>query len=252
MDVDLQRIRLWHGTTLSASLGIVADGWERQDSRSLVAALANEHGVDANAVWSILAERGRFIAVTEERDNLAWFTGTPEAAAQYAGRAPEARWEALWAIWIAKHAITDAWFAPWNDPEAASWHWRQQLVDQPVVVVADVPAAYILGETGKPLSSEQIATQLALIEEFRLSTDASYSPNFSLQLPLQSSSFVDVVSVPRRVDRATAAGLLGITVEALIDRIQRGSFPTPVCEPGNPVDVSWAWDDVKSILALDA
>lgn len=96
-------LMLYHGTTLAAAKRILNEGWTVQPPEEHIGSIARDYGKEPAALLEFLRETNRF-ATTPTRGNWASF-GLNRAIAvrSWAQRAPEVRWEALWAIWRLDH-----------------------------------------------------------------------------------------------------------------------------------------------------
>src|SRR5882762_5355799 len=98
----LETAALFHATTASAAKDILARGWRAINPRVIVDGVADDCGEQGAAVWQDLTEWSRFVT-QPGREGWVSFATTFESAARWAQRAPEAKWEALWAIWRLRH-----------------------------------------------------------------------------------------------------------------------------------------------------
>lgn len=228
----MQSVRLWHGTTAARAEQIVTEGFHRADSTALLADVASQFDLDVTLVFEWLTEHERFVAVQDQRDDSAWFAATFRAAVRWAQRAPEACWEALWAIWCIREARADDW-SPWNDPKAAAWHLRQFLVHKPAVLELQVPIDRLRDNRQQPLSPAEREEYLDLIRDGLIS-------ELSVAAPVPAEWVVGYSRVERRVSFTAAAGLFGITTEELASIVEKGELPS--CrEPDHPGLEDWYW-----------
>src|SRR5215471_10040283 len=137
----METVALWHGTTVSAAELIAAGGFAQSDTVSVVKATALGCSADPVGVLTTLQTAHRFVLIQERRDDAIWFATSKEAAAKWAQRAPEARWEALWGIWWLENGGYSAMPAPWGDTAAASWHASHFFADPPAVLQVSVPVS---------------------------------------------------------------------------------------------------------------
>lgn len=212
-------LSLFHGTTLHAAEQIRAEGWQARDLTGIVGELATQHGVPEVDVFDDLRRYNRFVLIEESRGQVASFAPTyDKAAGSWAQRAPEAEWEALWAIWRIKYS-----------GETELYHWNQ-----------DVPGnAWVLG---------QMAAQKLAVVEVRLTVDEAielgalvggfrhapltpehvpilrHLPEVAFPLPFQPEFEVVVHQVERRVRWDVFAYWLGMTQEEFIAHDKAGSF----------------------------
>jgi hypothetical protein len=160
---SMHEVTLWHGTTKSAAERLGVEGFRRIDAHQEMAKTVHDFGADLGEVLDALRRMGRFVLTQENRSGSAWFAASREKAAGWAQRAPEARWEALWAIWVARHGAGPDGAAPWGEPMAAAWHMLQLLPDPPAIVEVRVPANRLQDQRQQPISAERLDDYLRLI-----------------------------------------------------------------------------------------
>ena len=97
---------IWHGTTESAAEQIPDRGFERRSIASIVGAVATEHGLAEGDLFAMLKTAGRFAVIQHRSDDSVWFARSNVRAVDWAQRAPERRYEALWAVWWLTHGGT--------------------------------------------------------------------------------------------------------------------------------------------------
>jgi hypothetical protein len=205
---------LWHGTTRSAAERIAEQGFEATNTAAIVRDAARAHGMPAAPVLAALKMAGRFVVVQEGRDASVWFAATSQDAVTWAQRAPEARWEALWAVWQIHHGGFDVDPAPWVDPRAAAWHLWQFRKDPPAVLQVRVPADRVQDRYQKLVGPETAAERVKI-----------GAREFSVSHPIPAGWVVGYEVLPRDVDLTAAAGMLGLEAEELDDRVRAGLFP---------------------------
>lgn len=221
---DMDRVTLWHGTTREAAERIAAEGSGPLALAAIVADVASEFDVDPAEVIRALEDHHR-IAVTDGRSDRTWFAASRDAAAGWAQRAPEARWEALWGVWWVLND-PDEW-APWAIPDVMAWHVRQLVTTQPAIVVVRVDPRDVCEVQGKPDAAEH----LKLLIEIG-------APELSINRKLVPGDVVDIEVIPRRVPFSAAAGLLGVTIEELTRAVDAGALPRP--RPAGLLE-DWYW-----------
>lgn len=230
----MQSVRLWHGATASRAEQIATEGFHKPDGTAMVVSVAREFSVDDEVVLRWLEDRGRFISIQERRDDSAWFAATHGAAVRWAQRAPEARWEALWAVWCIREDRPDEW-CPWNDPKAAAWHLRQFFGDEPAVVELEVPVGRLRDNCQQPLPREKRNDYLELISDGLLA-------EVSVATPIPAEWVVGYTKVERRIGFTAAAGLFCRSTEELAAMVDREHLPSPR-KPERPEMEDWYWTD---------
>lgn len=232
-------VTLWHGTTASAAERLVADGFKAVDAREIVATTAAEFGADCTQVLDTLCLMHRFVVGQDERNRSAWFAATPNKAARWAQRAPEARWEALWAVRVIRCGSDPRSATPWNDTSSAGWHARQLWSDPPAVVEVRVPADRLQGADQQVIGDLESFVQLA---------PEGLWPEVSVSHPLPRDWVVGFETIDRTVDFTAAAGILGMTTEELTSAVHANEIARPR-RPSEPLD-DWYWTlaEFKSCL----
>jgi hypothetical protein len=137
--VRLRTVTLWHGTTKSAAERIVDRGFEPMSMSAIVGGVALEHGLIESDLFETLKAAGRYAAHQPDRDDGVWFATSRVKVINWAQRATEARWEALWAVWWLTHGGYEQDPSPWLNADASGWHARQFFADPPAVVEVEVP-----------------------------------------------------------------------------------------------------------------
>ena len=131
-----KRVQLFHGTTKSAADRIAREGWQPSDPAHLVDQTTAAHDESREAVWGDLQHRSRFVTHPGRK---AWvsFATSSDRAARWAQRAPEAKWETLWAIWRLRNPEhADNWT---TNKDGGIWVFEQMIDDPLVVITADIP-----------------------------------------------------------------------------------------------------------------
>ncbi|WP_306356164.1 MULTISPECIES: hypothetical protein [unclassified Nocardia] len=196
--------------------------------------IADRYDVTTDALRKALADHGRFAAVQEVRADLVWFATSDDAAKRWASRAPELRWEALWAVWWVTRDPHDP--APWRSPTAAAWHARQFFGSPPAVMEMEIPIRHVLGRTGEPLD-------LAALDMIR--TEAE---EVSIRPPGELSWIKGVQAVRRPVEFTAVAGLLDISTDDLGQAVRAGRVPEPR-PPLRPIgDWTWFEDELAGFI----
>ncbi|HEX3426793.1 MAG TPA: hypothetical protein VHT30_11715 [Acidimicrobiales bacterium] len=249
----MDTVNLWHGTTVAAAQGIEREGFRAVDTQDIVATVAYEHGVDPSTLLQQLTDMGRFVVGQQRRDDSAWFAASEEKAMRWAQRSPEARWEALWAVWCLKHRAME----PWADPRASAWHLMQMMEASPAVVLVRVPVDRLLDRYHQPVGRDDLQFVLEGIAE-------DQAPETNVAYPIPPEWIVNWKIVDRSVPFTAAAGLLGISRQELSRRVDTEELPR--CRAGAALqDFFWTWrefapyldpmpapDDPHAVLEADA
>lgn len=218
---------LWHGTTESAAKRIADGGFERMDTVRIVSEVAVEHGLDPADVLSVLRTAGRFVVIQQGRDDAVWFATSKDKADRWAQRAPEARWEALWAAWWLQNGGYEQAPSPWMRSDAAAWHARQFFDDPPAVVEVRVPVDRVQGQG--PLSPVDVITRVQI-----------GTPQLSVTHPIPAAWILGYEVLPRHVDFTPAAGLLQLDFDELTHLVDSGAAP-PLRPPKQVWGEDWYW-----------
>jgi hypothetical protein len=114
-------------------LSIVRDGWQPTDVIDTVADVATAHDLDPEDVIEDLEKYYRF-TLHAGRGTTSFAPNRRDAEHAWAQRAPEAKYESLWAVYRIKHMrLDDPWY--WNtDVAGHAWVWDQMRADQLAVV----------------------------------------------------------------------------------------------------------------------
>lgn len=235
----MRTVAIWHGTTNTAAQLICEHGSRRVAALDIVRNTAAEFGEDPDSVIDILAQWGRFVVIQEDRNESLWFASTREAAIRWAQRAPEARWEALWAIWCIRENRTD-WWAPWADPAAAGWHATQLKSEQPAILQACVPIDRLQNSLQGNLTLQERDPFVESIEE-------GSAPQVSVSHPVPPEWITKWESIERRISTTAAAGLLGMRLEELEKKIRGGDLPVPNESDHLAEEPYWTESEIQAI-----
>jgi hypothetical protein len=224
IDVDAPLV-LHHGTTLHAARRIVDVGWQALDVPALIDRLAHAYGVDSAAVREVLTQWGRFAVVAGGRGGNASFA--PDAAKvahRWAQRAPEAEWEALWAVYHLLHPSSDAEEKGWDsDLAGRTWVW-DQMRHEPLAILSYVTTYSELAEFGALQGPGR--RKLGLPEHILPAWNELTEISFNLPVRLDPTRLV-MTPVPRHLPRDVYACTLGLTIEEFDRRAERGDFGEP-------------------------
>lgn len=224
IDVDAPLV-LHHGTTLHAARRIVEVGWQALDVPALIDRLAYAYGVDSAAVRGVLTKWGRFAVVADGRGGSASFAPDAEKVAhRWAQRAPEAEWEALWAVYHLLHPSSDAEEKGWDSGLAGrTWVWGQ-MRHESLAILSYVTTYSELAGLGALQGPDR--RKLGLPEHILPVWNKLTEISFSLPVRLAPTRLV-MTPVPRHLPRDIYACMLGLTTEEFDRRAERGDFGEP-------------------------
>ena len=233
----LRSVTLWHGTTKSAAERIVDQGFDPVDTAAIVGAVARDHGLAETDLLMTLKAAGRFVAVQDRRDDAVWFATSRANANKWAQRAPEVRWEALWAVWWLNHGGFELLPYPWLDLEASGWHAHQFFTDPPAIIEVKVPINRVQDKYQEPLSPDVLAD---------IEIDA---PELSVSHPIPAEWIVGYEILPREIEFTAAAGILGLEIAELGRRVDSGDI-IPCRRPQEEYGSDWYWhlDEFMTLL----
>lgn len=216
---------LHHGTTLHAARRIVDVGWQALDVPALIDRLAYAHEVDSAAVRDVLTQWGRFAVVADGRGGNASFTpNAAKVAHSWAQRAPEAVWEALWAVYHLSHPELRRRGEGWaSDLTGRTWVW-DQMRHEPLAIVSYVTTYSELAALGALLGAGR--SKLGPPEQVLPAWNNLAEISFDLPFRPDPSRLV-TTPVPRHLPRDVYACALGLTVEEFDRRAERGDFGEP-------------------------
>lgn len=147
-------VPIFHGTRISMAERIMRDGFAPPPVSELIEAVGDSHDVTVDALMADLEAYKRF-AVVDPRTDTVFTTGNPVKAGSWADRAPEATWEALWAVYRIRHPEV-GW--DWNmSDEGHLWVLAQRLADPPAVLEATAPLGAIRRRNGRPAAEGFLA-----------------------------------------------------------------------------------------------
>ena len=226
-----ETVTLFHGTTRSAAQRIQEEGWRNIDIRSAVEDVADRYEVERSAIWRDLEKWSRFVT-HQGRQGWVSFAATFERASRWAQRAPEAKWEALWAVWRVQHPhAADNWTM---NGEGEEWVFREMLPDPPVVMTARVPSSEL--HEGGFASSTELPLDENKLEWLEAIAD------IRTRCPAPAEWAVNVEQVPRRVYPPLAADMLGLDFQAFVADAVAGKWGQPEWDPDDPNGKWWPWD----------
>jgi hypothetical protein len=173
---------------------------------------------------------------------MQWFATSKNDAARWAQRAPEARCEALWAVWWLNNGGAELVPHPWLRPDASAWHARQFFADPPAIVEIRVPVDRLQDEYQVPLSPNLSAYAVQ-----------RGSPQLSVAYPVPAEWVVGYEILPRQVEFTAAAGILGLEIDELGRQVDTGAIiPCRPLRQQYGYDWYWHLDEILTLLPNDA
>lgn len=241
---------VFHGTRVSMAERIVADGFAPLPVTEQIETVAAEHDVTVEALTADLREYGRF-AVVDERPDTAFVTGNPLKAGSWADRAPEAVWEALWAVYRIRHPEVGP---NWNmSDEGHLWVLAQRLADPPAMLLAAAPLGALRHRGGGGTAADLFRNAI----EAGGSEDALKRARWLFVMsPEWLVDPADITPrgftpVPARVDHDLMLFMSGESKETFIEQLCAGHWgePGPSARDG---DTPWhPFDEVWARLGID-
>jgi hypothetical protein len=135
-DVHARELPVFHGTRRSCALAIFEHGFRPAPVDEQIAAVAEAHEIPVETLLTDLEAHHRY-AHLDKRPGTVSLTADPDHAGSWANRAPEATWEALWAVYRLRHPELGSY---WNNSgEGHFWVLAQQISDPPVFIAATAP-----------------------------------------------------------------------------------------------------------------
>jgi hypothetical protein len=229
-------ITLFHGTTLSAAERILDEGWTVQPPQAVVAEVAAAHGLDPLAVTDHLTERGRF-AAGETRGSWASFSLDEVITVHgWAQRAPEVRWEALWAVWrlghpevpfevevLSQEGVTKE--VDYLPRPGEAWVFQQMRADRLALITLSISYDKLiqLGAMTEGFEHKPLPPRRALGPRTPV-----VLPGVAIPAPFRPSrSRLELLEIDRDVPWTLFAELLGIEDDQFQLRDRRGEFGPP-------------------------
>lgn len=238
-------VNVFHGTRVSMAERIVAEGFAPRPVPELIEAIADTHDVTMDALMADLRDYGRY-AVGDPRPDTVFVTGNQVKGGSWADRAPEATWEALWAVYrIRRPAL--GW--DWNmSQEGHLWVLAQRLDDLPAVVEATAPLGAIRSRRGRPpaerfLAAIESGDPEAVVEQhrmFRKTPEWLVDPR-----DVTARSFTPV---PARVDHDLMLFMSGETKETFVEHLRADFWGEPGPRAGDD-DCDWPWFPFDQVWA---
>ncbi len=214
----------------------------------IIQGVAAEYDVEELDIHRMLRLLDQFV-VQDHRDKGVWLSATPIKGASWAQRAPEARWEALRAVWLLKdrdprsfEPHDSVWdgdrFSPqygalrryvWEDfrvDDFELWRFRQYAAIEPAVVAIDVPKSDLPNGGAKLIIGTQSVPEL----------------NVTAEIP---AGWIREITLPGRwVLRREAIGLLGVSEEEFRMMIRKNALPEFHENPEGAAGF-WLWHDLE-------
>jgi hypothetical protein len=129
-------VPVYHGTRMSLAERILCSGFAPLAVTTQIENIAAEYDVSMDDLVEDLKAYNRF-AVVDLRPDTIFVTGDAANAGSWADRAPEATWDALWAVYRIQNPEV-GW--DWNmSNEGHLWVLAQRLDDPPAVLAASAP-----------------------------------------------------------------------------------------------------------------
>lgn len=140
---DPDRVLLYHGTRQSYAQAIRCAGFHPLPVHTQIVEVAHSIGIDVGVLQSHLNDSASWGRIDPRKDSVC-LTASVREAEDYAGRAPEATWEALKAV----HELTAG--RDVRPGESDFWAFAQRSADSPVVVTVSVLAEHAKSRNGTP------------------------------------------------------------------------------------------------------
>ncbi|UJL30430.1 hypothetical protein NWT09_29270 [Mycolicibacterium sp. jd] len=238
---------VFHGTRVSLAQRILRDGFAPLPVPDQVAAVAVEHGVTAESIWEDLRGYNRFV-VADPRERIVFVCPNKVRAGSWADRAPEAGWEALWAVYRLRHPHI-GW--EWNDSqEGHLWVLTQRLDDPPAVLEATAPLGALRDRRGSRTLADDWAETLASgdPDKVRRQQWLFHETREWLVAPgdLTPSGYR---VVPARADKDLVRFLSGENPQVFEEQLEAGAFGEPGPSAGKGDRIWYPFDQVWSRLS---
>lgn len=217
------KISVFHGTRRSFAEEISKVGFAPISVADQLQAVAVDHDVALEDLLSDLETYGRF-AILDPRPNSIYFVGDRDRAGSWADRAPEATWEALWAVYRIRHPqLGDDW---WQSDEGHWWVLAQRLADPPVVVEANATLGALRYRRSESTAADLFRDRNAAgdsvddtLERFMATPEWMADP--------QSVTYVGYQHLPTRVDPSLMRFMTGEDDDAFYVQLEAGRWGAP-------------------------
>lgn len=237
-------VNIFHGTRVSMAERIMRDGFAPRLVSEQIEAVAAAHDVSVDALIADLKAYHRF-AIADPRPDTVFLTGHPVKAGSWADRAPEATWEALWAVYRIHHPEV-GW--DWNmSNEGHLWVLAQRLDDPSAMLVAAAPLGALRNRSGSRTAADLFRDAMAEGSEDALKTARwlfAMTPEWLADpADITPRGFMPV---PARVDHDLTIFMSGATRETFAKQLrtdhwgERGALAGDADRPWFPFDQVWA------------
>ncbi|MGW6375004.1 hypothetical protein ACWFRB_02910 [Rhodococcus sp. NPDC055112] len=161
-----------------------------------VRAVAEDHGLQADEVIADLEKHHRF-AILDPRPNRVYVVGDADRAGSWVDRAPEATWEALWAVYRIRHPHVGF---DWNQSyEGHLWVLAHRLMDPPAVVEVVAPLDAIRDLRGST-AAHSLLQDFGSGSSLEEALDAIRRRHAEWYIDPDAVTFTNFTVVPHRVD----------------------------------------------------
>ena len=238
------RMQMFHGTRRSCALEIRKSGFAPRPVMEQLRSVAEDHGLTVEEVIADLEKHGRF-AIADPRPDTIYLVGDQNRAASWADRAPEATWEALWAVYRIRHPHVEV---DWNQSdEGHLWVLANRLQDPPVVVEIEAPVGKLQtmhGDTAAEEALNRLSPGMSLQD--------AISPLYAepeWKIDPSAAVFVNVTEVPQRVDGPLVRFMSGEDEDTFYRQLDAGFWGEPA---GIHHGIPWhSYRDVWERLGAD-
>lgn len=239
-----QPATVFHGTRVSMAERIMADGFAPLPISQQIDEVAATFDLTLDALMTDLKAYNRF-AIVDARPETVFVTGNRVKAGSWADRAPEATWEALWAVYRIRHPEV-GW--DWDSSqEGHLWVRAHRLDDPPAVLQAVSPLVALRRRHSDVTAADEFLSVLdsedpdALpkqAERFRSTPEWLVRPGGLIPTGFDR--------VPTRVDDDLLRFMSGESMETLREQLrsdhwgQRGASAHAGDRPWHPFEQVWA------------
>lgn len=219
------RIPMFHGTRRSYALAIQESGFAPRPVMDQLRSVAEDHGLEVEEVIADLEKHCRY-AIADPRPNTLYVVGNQSTAGSWADRAPEATWEALWAVYRIRHPhLGNDWL---SSNEGHLWVLAQRLLDPPAVVEVAAPLGSLRAMTGST-AAESLVRSVSSGQSLREAIKFLYrAPEW--RIDPDAAVLTSVVEVPQRVNASLVYFLSGEDEETFLQQLAAGRWGEPAGE----------------------
>lgn len=239
-----QPATVFHGTRVSLAKQIVADGFAPLPISEQIYEVAATFDMTVDALMADLRAYNRF-AIADPRPDTVFVTGNRVKAGSWADRAPEATWEALWAVYRIRHPEV-GW--DWDSSqEGHLWVRAHRLDDPPAVLQAVSPLVALRRRHTHVTAADEFLSVLGSEDPNALRKQAERfrsAPEWLVQPTGLIPTAFDRVST--RVDDDLLHFMSGETIETLREQLrsdhwgERGASAHAGDRPWHPFEQVWA------------